>query len=91
MRYEMIDNIVLLKVLDQYMIVLAMGENGPVPYTNTVNETGAFYFNLLKEGKSVDEMVEMAVLTYETSKEEVEPGLMKFLDLFEKIGYIRRV
>ena len=75
---------VLRKIGDDYIIVpvgkAAMNFNGMI----TVNETGAFLWELLIKGSDKESLLQNLLETYDVSKEEAEKDLNEFLDVLYK-------
>ncbi len=72
---------------------LAISKNGFVfdPATGnsyTVNSTGLFILNLLREGKSEDEIVDALVENFEVSQEEARRDLLDFLEQLRVNGLL---
>ena len=79
---------VLRKIGDDYIIVpvgkAAMNFNGMI----TVNETGAFLWELLIKGSDKESLLQNLLETYDVSKEEAEKDLNEFLDVLYKNNII---
>ncbi len=72
---------------------LAISKNGFVfdPATGnsyTVNSTGLFILNLLREGKSEDEIVDALVENFEVGQEEARRDLLDFLEQLRVNGLL---
>lgn len=88
MKYLIQPRILLEKVAEQYLLV-AYGEKRPeLPYIQAINETAAFYWNLMEQQYSRDEMIAVAVDEFDISKEVAARGLDLFLQQLEKLGYL---
>ena len=72
---------------------LAVSEEGFIfdPETGnsyTVNQTGLFILELLKEGKSQDEIVDALTEEFEVSPEEAQRDLIDFLEQLRLFGLL---
>jgi len=72
---------------------LAVSEEGFIfdPETGnsyTVNQTGLFILELLKEGKSQDEIVDALTKEFEVSPEEAQRDLIDFLEQLRLFGLL---
>jgi len=54
----------------------------------TVNQTGLFILELLKEGKSQDEIVDALTKEFEVSPEEAQRDLIDFLEQLRLFGLL---
>jgi len=54
----------------------------------TVNQTGLFILELLKEGKSQDEIVDALTEEFEVSPEEAQRDLIDFLEQLRLFGLL---
>ena len=84
------DGFVLAKMMDAYMII-ATGEAGET-FRDILktNETGAFYWNQLQQGTTVEQMVDASLerfdnLTRETAREDIERFLGNIADTIEEV------
>lgn len=53
-----------------------------------INETGAFFWNLLEKNGSLEWMAGQAAQYYHTDIERIYPGLEKFCQQLQQDGYI---
>ena len=79
MRYEIQKGIVLTRVCDEFLLVAARPARGICPYVKLINNTGAFFWQLVEEGVSFSEMVDRAVAHYHAPREQIENDLKAFL------------
>lgn len=77
-----------MKIKGEYMLREAMGETVAVPVGETVvnsnvlvllNETGAFFWDLLSKDVTEDEIVSSVCSEYETDEETVRSDLKEFI------------
>jgi len=56
--------------------------------TYTVNFTGLFILNLLKQGKSENEILEKLIEEFDVNEEEAKRDLLDFLEQIKIYGFI---
>ncbi len=56
--------------------------------TYTVNSTGLFILNLLKQGKSENEILEKLIEEFDVNEEEAKRDLLDFLEQIKIYGFI---
>ncbi len=71
------DGYVLKKVMGRYMIV-SLREDG-MNHMQTLNETGAFLWDLLNRDSTVEEMTEKLTAEYETDSETARADIETFI------------
>lgn len=54
----------------------------------TLNETGAFLWDTLKEDKSIEDLVSSLLAEYEVSSEDAKNDAVEFVDKLKKAGII---
>lgn len=88
MKYNLLSGVVLVPVCDENLLVATKEAMKTVPAVKELNETGAFVWQMLKQGKSLDEMVDQTAKEYEISVDEAKEGLLEFIEALSKAGYI---
>lgn len=78
------DDFILRKVADSYVVVpvndLTLNFNGII----NLNETGAFLFELLQKGATVEELNTKMIEEYEVSLEKAEEDINRFIEKVKK-------
>lgn len=88
MTYKLQPGVVLTSVCGEYLLVATGEALGKVAYARGLNETGAYFWSLLEEGLSVDQIAATAAKTYEAPEDQVRPILLHFLDSLRSAGYL---
>ncbi len=71
---------------DEYMIIPTSNNNVNFSKIFNINETGAFIFNNLKEGKTQSEVLELMTKEYNAPKDVLEKDLIEFINELKKRG-----
>ncbi len=84
------DGFILQQMMDAYMIIAAGAAGEPFRDILKTNETGAFYFRQLRQGTTVDAMVEESLkrfedLSPEAARKDVEAFLANISDVIEEV------
>lgn len=78
------DDFILRKVAESYVVVpvndLTLNFNGII----NLNETGAFLFELLQKGATVEELNTKMIEEYEVSLEKAEEDINRFIEKVKK-------
>lgn len=91
MKYLIQPRILLEKVAGQYLLI-AYGEKRPeLPYIQAINDTAAFYWNLLEHHFTRDEIIAASVDEFDITADVAASGLDSFLHQLEKLGYLKAV
>ena len=76
-----------MKIKDGYVIKSVAGAKMILPLCNpyfksviTVNDTGEFLFELMKNEKTVDELVDAMLLEFEVDSDTAKADVIKFVD-----------
>ena len=73
-------------VAGEYMIITTSNNNVNFSKIFNINETGAFIFNNLKEGKNQSEVLELMTKEYNAPKDVLEKDLIEFINELKKRG-----
>lgn len=73
------DNYVLTKVVDSYIAVPVGSGNVDLNTIISLNETGAFIWNLMKEDIEKEAVIEAMLNEYDVSREQAEADVDKFI------------
>ena len=71
---------------DEYMIIPTSNNNVNFSKIFNINETGAFIFNLLKDNKNVDEILELMSKEYNAPKDVLLNDINEFIEELKKRG-----
>ncbi len=80
------NNFMLKSVAGEYMIIPTSNNNVNFSKIFNINETGAFIFNNLKEGKTQSEVLELMTKEYNAPKDVLEKDLIEFINELKKRG-----
>ena len=88
MKYLIQPRILLENVAGQYLLI-AYGEiREELPYIQAINDTAAFYWHLLEQQFTRNEMIAAAVDEFDIDEDAAAAGLDSFLLQLEKMGYL---
>ena len=89
MDWKMRDGIVLTSVCEQYYLVGCSVSSGKCPYVMGINESGAFIWKQMEQGKSIDEIKAAVLREYKISEEtDVGEVITEFAGMLQEKGYI---
>ena len=74
------------KVAGEYMIIPTGNNNVNFSKIFNINETGAFIFEKLKDGKNKEEILELMSKEYNASKDILKNDIEEFIDELKKRG-----
>ena len=80
------NNFMLKKVAGEYMIIPTGNNNVNFSKIFNINETGAFIFEKLKDGKNKEEVLELMSKEYNASKDVLKNDIEEFIDELKKRG-----
>ena len=72
------------KIGDEYSFIPLNGSNVEFTSIYNTNETGAFIYNLLKEGLLEEEILEKLCFEYDAPREVLKTDLVEFLEELKK-------
>ena len=78
------------KVSDTYVVVRLGGESLDLSKLITVNETGAFIFEKLKNDISMDELVAAIVAEYDIDEDGARKAAETYVDKLVELGVAER-
>lgn len=81
---------ILKKVMGKYMIVSLEESASQTLNMQTINDTGAFIWNLVADGATEEEICEKMITEYDIDKETAAKDISKFIDALEKAGILER-
>jgi len=86
--YRIRKGVLLEQVCGVYLLITSDEARPPCPYLRPANETIAFYWHLLEQGYSEEQMLQAAVDEYDAPEEVLKSDLHQFLDSFVNLGYL---
>lgn len=88
-EYVIREGVVLADICDQYILVSTLACREKCPYVKRINDTAAFYWKLLEQGKSVQEMAECAAAEFGIeNKEDLYSDIEEYIELLKYGGYL---
>lgn len=88
-NYKMKPGIVLLSVDNEHLLVATReARDGSIPYVRQINDSAAFYWKLLKDGKNLKEMLEEAAEHFQSNKLTALFNLKEFQKKLVEQGYM---
>lgn len=83
------DGVLLTKILDQYLLVSTKACREKCPYVKRINDSAAFYWQMIESGKTIDEMVDSAMNAFGLNdRDEVLQDVMDYITLLKAGGYL---
>lgn len=83
------DNYVLTKVVDSYIAVPVGSGNVDLNTIISLNETGAFIWNLMKEDIEKEAVIEAMLNEYDVNREQAEADLDKFISQIKEADLLK--
>ena len=83
------DNYVLTKVVDSYIAVPVGSGNVDLNTIISLNETGAFIWNLMKEDIEKEAVIEAMLNEYDVNREKAEADLDKFISQIKEADLLK--
>ena len=87
-RYKTRTGVVLTEICGEYLLVAAKALLDRCPYVTQVNESTAFVWKELKEGRTMEELLRAAVSEYGDDPGEIEASLGKIVKEMYGLGYL---
>ena len=88
MRYEIRKGVQLEQVCGVYLLISSSEACPPCPYIRVINGTIAFYWELLEQGCTEEQLLEAAKEEFDAPSELLISDLHLLLDMFRKLGYL---
>ena len=83
------DNYVLTKVVDSYIAVPVGSGNVDLNTIISLNETGAFIWNLMKEDIEKKAVIEAMLNEYDVNREQAEADVDKFISQIKEADLLK--
>ena len=83
------DNYVLTKVVDSYIAVPVGSGNVDLNTIISLNETGAFIWNLMKEAIDKEAVIEAMLNEYDVNREQAEADVDKFISQIKEADLLK--
>lgn len=88
-KYIIREGVMLTRILDQYILVSVKACRDKCPYVKMVNETAAFFWKMIDNGLTLDEMTEKACSHYGVNDEKaMRTDISEFIESLQKSGYL---
>lgn len=88
MIYPVQPGVVLAQICDEYLLVASGDARGKVPYVRKVNQTGAYFWQLLAQGLEDSEIVSRAVQDYHIPQALARKALSAFVTSLQSANYL---
>ena len=89
MKFEIQPRILLEKVAGQHVLIAYGEKRDTLPYIQAINDTAAFYWKLLEQGLSKDEIITAAVEDFDAPADRIERGFETFCQQLIELGYLK--
>ena len=86
--YKIRKGVLLEQICGVYLLITSDEARPPCPYFREVNETIAFYWHLLEQGCTEEQLLKAAAEEYDAPPELLKSDLLQLLDMLEKQGYL---
>lgn len=88
-RYKIRDGIVLETIAGRYLLISTSALNSECPYVKMINDLAAYYWELIVNGFSFDEMINKASQDFSIDdREELENDLNDLINELYRFGYL---
>lgn len=88
LKYQLCQNVTLEQVCGTNLLI-AYGEAlQRFDYVRVLNEVGADILAMVEKGNDAEEIIQDISKLYEMDAEDIRPGILRFLDEMETIGYL---
>ncbi len=88
MNQRIRQGVVLREICGEYVLVAGGKASAVCPPLRQLNDTGAFFWKLIEEDCSEEEMVRKAAENFEADAQQIRPSLRRFREMLEKEGYL---
>lgn len=87
-HYAIQPGVVLASVCGEQLLIATQRARGKCPYAKQLNATGAYFWTLLEQGLTLEDMVQAAAGRFQVEPERIRPGLVKFTEDLRENGYL---
>ena len=88
MRYEIRKGVQLEQVCGVYLIISSDEARPPCPYLRPANEIMAFYWHILEQGCTEEQLLAAAVEEFDAPSELLASDLHLLLKMWMELGYV---
>lgn len=88
MTYELLPDVALVTICDEYYLVAAGEARGKVPDILGVTAPGAYFWGLLERGLAVPEIIRQAAEDYGVPQDTAKTAFFRFADSLRDTGYL---
>lgn len=86
--YHLQQDVVLVPICGEQFLIAAGAARGKVPYIEGVTQPGAYFWRLLEQQRSVDDMIRQAAQDYQATEDVAAAAFWKFARLLQEKGYL---
>lgn len=87
-EFQLREGVFLKNICDENILFAVKDAADYCRHVQTVNETAAYFWTKLSEGKSVEQIIKDAAIEFEISENEIRSDFFCLLDQFYQLGYI---
>ena len=88
-EYKIREGVILVNICDQNILVSTYACREKCPYVKRINDSAAFYWKLLEQGKNITDMAESAALEFGIeNKEDLYSDIEEYIELLKYNGYL---
>lgn len=80
--------VILTEVCGEFLLLATLEASRHCPYVYQINETAAFFWRLLEEGMTEEQMADRIAEEYDVSAGEAKRDLRQFMDALMANGYL---
>ena len=88
MKYRIREGILLRKVCDVWLLIAVGDAVNHCKYVCEINESLAYYWQLLEQGLTTDAIVDKAASDYDAPKSQIEKDVKTLVNQLCNMGYI---
>lgn len=91
MKYRLYQDITLEQICGRNLLIACGSARQRFDYVRELNDTGADVLRIIKEGKDIEDVICEISKQYEVEEQDIRPGILRFLNEMESIGYLLEV
>lgn len=88
MEYELQSDVVMVTVCGEQLLIAAGEARGKVPYVKGINTAGAYFWKLLEQKLSKQEIIVKTAEDYDIPAEKAQEAFERFCDVLRQNGYL---
>ncbi len=90
-QYRRNEQFISRQIADEFLLVPISNQLSGDSWLFVLNEVGARIWELMDDGRSVQQIEELQLEEFDTSQEQLEKDLLRLLDQLQEIGAIEAV